>query len=553
MADTLAALDVGTNSFHLVIARFTGDGHQFEVIEREKEMVRLGSGGADTADMRVLEPEAIERGIAALRRCRLLADAHDAPLYAVATSAVREADNAEEFLRRARDEAGVDVQVIAGTEEARLIHLGVLQAVPVFDKRLVLIDIGGGSTEILVGEQGEVLAATSLKLGAIRLTRRFFRTDILHPAAVDSCRRHVRAMLVPVRHAVGQLGFDVAVGSSGTIGAVAAMVRAARVPAEPAPRSRSGFEMSLDEVRAVVEALVDAGSVEKRRSLPGLDERRADIILAGALILEQVMGELGIGRLTLSDYALREGVLLDGRQRQQDGALHQLRDLRNRNVEHLAELMDDAPAHSAHAADLALQLFDGTRDRHGLGDGARALLEAAARLANVGRFVSHDKHHKHSYYVIRNTDQLTGFTDHEIELIAAIARYHRKSAPKETHVEYRALRDEDRTMVWTCAVILRLAFSLDRSRSGLVRSVRTVTRPADGNGRGPADDSGERLAVLLDAVPGADLSLELYSAADRTDDLAAVLGVPVAVEVAEVADGAGTVGRRPSPEPVSGP
>src|SRR4051812_31420630 len=178
---TLAALDLGTNSFHLVVARFTGEGHQFEVIAREKEMVRLGSG---SGDMKVLEDDAIDRGIAALTRCRQIADAHDARLHAVATSAVREAENADVFLARARNEAGVDVDVISGTEEARLIHLGVLQAVPVFDRRLVLIDIGGGSTEVLVGEHGEILTSGSLKLGAIRLTRRFFRSDRLHPAAV---------------------------------------------------------------------------------------------------------------------------------------------------------------------------------------------------------------------------------------------------------------------------------------------------------------------------------------------------------------------------------
>jgi exopolyphosphatase / guanosine-5'-triphosphate,3'-diphosphate pyrophosphatase len=526
MGDTLAALDVGTNSFHLVVARFIGDGHQFEVISRQKEMVRLGSGEVETADMKTLEPDAIERGIAALRRCRLLADAHDAPLYAVATSAVREADNAEDFLFRARTEAGVDVQVVTGVEEARLIHLGVLQALPVFDKRIVLIDIGGGSTEILVGEQGDVLASGSYKLGAIRLTRRYFRSDPLPAAAVDSCRRHIRSTLVHMRRSVARLGFDVAVGSSGTVGAVAAMVHAARLDAGDPPRSWSGFEMSRREVRAVVRALIDAGSVEARRSIPGLDEKRADIILAGAVILEETMVELDIHRLVVSDYALREGVLLDAREREEGGALHHLHDLRRRNVVQLGAVMDDAPEHSATAARLALDLFDGTQPWHGLGDDVRELLEAAALLANVGRFVSHDKHHKHSYYVIRNTDQLTGFTDHEIELIALMARYHRKSPPKESHPEYASLRDEDRVLVWTGAVLLRLAFALDRSRSGLVRHVRTVVQ------REGSPES--TLLLVVEAAPGADLSLELYSASLSTEALATVLDVPAVEVTAEI-------------------
>jgi exopolyphosphatase/guanosine-5'-triphosphate,3'-diphosphate pyrophosphatase len=520
MADTLAALDVGTNSFHLVVARFTGDGHQFEVIERQKEMVRLGSGGADTADMRMIEPDAMDRGIAALRRCRLLADAHDAPLYAVATSAVREADNAEDFLERARAEAGVDVEVVAGTEEARLIHLGVLQALPVYDKRLVLIDIGGGSTEVLVGEAGEVLASASFKLGAIRLTRRFFGGERLHPAAVDSCRRHIRATLVPIKAVVDQLGFDVAVGSSGTIGAVAAMAQAALDAQDAPPRTWNGYEVTRDEVKRVVKALAGCATVEERRGLPGLDDRRADIILAGAVILEQAMEELAIDRLVLSDYALREGVLLDARERHQGGALHHLHDLRRRNVEHLATLMDDAPDHAAHAATLALQLFDGSAELHGLPPQARELVDAAAHLANVGRFVSHDKHHKHSYYVIRNTDQLTGFTDHEIELIAVMARYHRKSPPKESHPEFRDLRPKDRALVWTGAALLRMAFALDRSRARLVRTVGCTVRP---EGETP------RLVLELHAAEGADLSLERYAADDRSGDLADALGVPVAV------------------------
>ena len=340
---TLAALDIGTNSFHLVVARFVGDGHQFEVIEREKEMVRLGSG---SGDMKLLEPDAIDRGIAALTRCRRIAEVHGAHLHAVATSAVREAENADEFLRRARDEAGVEVEVVSGVEEARLIHLGVLQAVPVFDRRLVLVDIGGGSTEILVGERGEIVTAGSLKLGAIRMTRRFFRTDSLHPAAVDSCRRHIRAALTHTRREVARTGFDVAVGSSGTIGAVAAMIHAARDPKDPAPRVWNGFEISRKEVKAAVRSLIDAGSLEKRLAIPGLDPKRADIILGGALVLEQVMGELDIATMVVSDYALREGVLLDALDREAGGALHHLGDLRRRNVMHLVDTMDDDPAHS---------------------------------------------------------------------------------------------------------------------------------------------------------------------------------------------------------------
>jgi exopolyphosphatase/guanosine-5'-triphosphate,3'-diphosphate pyrophosphatase len=273
----------------------------------------------------------------------------------------------------------------------------------------------------------------------------------------------------------------------------------------------------------VVRALVEAGSVEARRRLPGLDDKRADIILGGAVILEQVMGELEITTMVVSDYALREGVLLDARERAGGASIHQLHDLRRRGVLHLAELMDDDPEHSARTARLALEVFDTAAPWLGLRDDARELLEAAALLANVGQFVSHDKHHKHSYYVIRNTDHLQGYTDHEIELIALIARYHRKSAPKDSHPEFAALRSADQHLVRGCAGILRIAIGLDRTHAGLVEHVRVA--------RGKKDEGALARPMVIEVIgrPDADLSLELYTAEERKDLLASVLGAPVTV------------------------
>jgi exopolyphosphatase/guanosine-5'-triphosphate,3'-diphosphate pyrophosphatase len=514
MAENLAAVDIGTNSIHLVVARFDDEGH-FEVIADEKEVVRLGSSGGD---MKELAPDAIDRGIAALTRFRQVADISSAPLSAVATSAVREADNAEEFIRRARDEAGVDVEVISGIEEARLIHLGVLQAVPVLERRLLLIDIGGGSTEVLIGERGETLAARSFKLGAIRLTRRFFKTDRLHPGAVDACRRFVRSTLSAMARDVERLGFDVAVGCSGTIEAVVAMAHASRRKAPP-PRSLTNTTVTRKEVEAVVKRLAGAATVAKRRELPGIEPDRADILLGGAIVAEQAMAIFGIDELIVSDYALREGALLDAFQRRHGGALHHLHDLRRRSVVRLAEMMDDEPEHSAHVAELALELFDGTVRYHGLGDDARELLEAAALLANVGLFVSHSKHHKHSYYVIRNSDHLSGFTDHEVEMIALVARYHRKSAPSAKHAEFAALRPDDQATVRALAGVLRVAIGLDRTHAALVTGLRVGRR-------------GKAVVIEAASRPGADLGLELYTANERKALLEEVIGRPVRIEAA---------------------
>lgn len=521
MTDAIAAIDIGTNSFHLVVARPV-EGHSFEVVAREKEMVRLGAGagpGRGETDLKELQPAAIERGVITLERFRRVAEIHDAKIYAVATSAVREADNAKVFVKRARIEAGVDIDVITGVEEARLIHLGVLQSVPVYDKRLVLVDIGGGSTEILVGERSEVLAAGSLKVGALRLQRRFFKTELLHPAAVDSCRRHVRSTLAPMSRSVRALGFEVAVGSSGTIEAVAGLVNAASAGEQP--RSFNLFEFTRDQVDAAVRRVIDAETVDKRRSLPGIDPSRADIILPGVLILQETMHELGIEKMTVSDFALREGVLLDALERERGATRHHLSDLRRRSVVHLGELMDDDPEHSRRAAMLALRLFD-ELTRLGLielGDNERELLEAGALLANVGMFVSHDRHHKHSYYVIRNSDHLAGFTDHEIELVALLARYHRKSAPKLSHHEFSVLDAEQQHVVRSLAGILRVAIALDRAHAGLVKKVKCRVR----------EGGDRRLVIEVLPVDGADTSLELYTANERKGLLSEVLGMPVSV------------------------
>jgi exopolyphosphatase / guanosine-5'-triphosphate,3'-diphosphate pyrophosphatase len=519
MTEVLAALDVGTNSFHLVVARL-GSGDRFDVIAREKELVRLGSGAGDMTE---LEPDAIERGILALDRLRRVAESHGADLYAVATSAVREANNADVFLRRARTDAGVDVQVISGQEEARLIHLGVLQSLPVFDTRLVLMDIGGGSTELLIGERGDTLAVASLKIGALRLTQRFFGSQRLHPSAVDACRRWLRAELAPVAKPMRDLGHQVAIGSSGTVATLCAMAQAQR--GGEAPRTFNGFAFTAGELNEVVTALVAAESLEERRRLPGLDSSRADIILAGALIAESAMAALGINELVYSDYALREGALLDALHRRRGGTLHHLHDLRRRSVEHLAGMMDDDPAHRLTVARLALELFDLTEPWHGASDQARELLEAAALLSNIGLFVAHSGHHRHAYYVIRNTEHLAGFTDNEIELIAQAARYHRKSPPKLSHPEFAALAPEHQRTVRVLAGILRLAIALDRVHDNAVAGLSIVADPA----KDPGADRGADDAVVIGVSPrdGASLELALYAASDRKGLLEDVLGRPV--------------------------
>ncbi len=505
----LAAVDIGTNSFHLVVARPTGDS-RFEVVDREKAMVRLGSGAGD---MKRLEDDAMDRGVVALKRFRQIAQSAGATVHAVATSAVREAENRDEFLRRARTEAGVEIDVISGAEEARLIHVGVLQGVAGLERRHLLIDIGGGSTEFVIGEGRRVLEAVSLKLGAIRLTERFLSREPLRKKDVAECRRYVRAYLThPVRGA-RILGFEVAVGSSGTIGNLAEMVNAAR-GAEPL-KTLSSFTFSADELSTVVTRLAKASTTADRMELPGLDPKRADIILGGAIILEQAFAELDIEEMTVSDHALREGVLLDALRRRDRVSPGHLEDLRRQSVMHLAAICPGEASHSEHTTRLALELFEATGAWHGLGQECGEWLEAAGLLANVGLFVSHDRHHLHSYYVIRNSDLLVGFTDHEIEIIAQVARYHRKSAPRPRHPEFARLAEDDQATVRTLAGILRVAVALDRTRAGLVKNVSVRSAKGD-----------DELEVAVEAS-GHDVDPELYTAESRTALLEEALGLPV--------------------------
>ena len=517
--ETHAVIDIGTNSIHLLVARLDDDGG-FDVVAQEKEPVRLGSGAGD---LDLLTDDAIDRGIGALGRFVQMAQIWNADVTAVATSAVREAKNRREFVQRARFEAGVDVDVITGVEEARLIYLGVLQALQVIDRDVMLVDIGGGSTEILVGHNGTVTAARSLKVGHIRLTDRFFPDGKVTSAAVDDCRKFIRSFLSPVVHELKGLPREIAVGCSGTIEAIAGLIEHAE---GRTPRTLNNVEFTRAQLNRVTKQVLAAKTTERRRELSGLDPRRADVMPGGVLLLQQIFEQLQIQSLTVSEYALREGVFLDRfRQRIGPAAFHHLSDIRLDGVLRMADLFQEDREHVTHATDLALRLFDETKEVHGRGHRWRDLLEAAGLLHNVGLFISHAAHHKHSYYVIRNSDQLVGFTDREIELVAQIARYHRKSAPKKTHPEFAELGRKDQNAVRLLAGLLRLGIALDRGRTTAVHDVRCrITK----------DTCEIGLTVT------GDVELERYSADQRKDLAEEALGRSIEIEIDE---------RAASPEP----
>jgi exopolyphosphatase / guanosine-5'-triphosphate,3'-diphosphate pyrophosphatase len=463
----LAAVDIGTNSIHLIVAEIDPSTGGFRTLGREKDLVRLGSG---SNDMKYLSEAAMDRALLALRRIRKVADASNAQVRAIATSAVREALNKDEFVRRVKAETGIRVEIASGVEEARLIHLGVLQAVPVFRKRHLMIDIGGGSTEFLLGHERTVLFNNSLKLGAVRLTDRFFKSEGKPGArTIEECRHYVRGILSPVERGLDEFRFEIAVGSSGTITNLAQIISVGRGNASDMPMN--AFVFTRKELSKAVEKIIASPGSEERSRIPGLDPARADIIVAGAVILDEIFDVLRLKTMTVSDYALREGIILDTIEKfYRTEKLDHLHDIRYASVMQIAGNFNYEKKHARQVARLALQIFDQTESMHHLGDNERVYLEAAAILHEVGLFISHTQHHRHSYYLIRNAE-LLGFTENEKEIIANIARYHRKSHPKLKHEGYNRLDADEQMVVHKLASILRIADGLDRTHAAVVKDV----------------------------------------------------------------------------------
>lgn len=517
-----AAIDIGTNSIHLVVARALPEGG-FDVVTTEKESVRLGSG---SGDMKRLEPDAIERGVAALSHMVEVATSFGAEITAVATSAVREAENRDEFVTRVRNELGLPIEVISGYEEARLIHHGVIHAVPLSDRRALIVDIGGGSTEFIVGEGSELVEARSLRLGAIRLTQRFFdaaTADSDEPPsgqAIENCRTHLRSALDGVSRELGGHRPEMAIGSSGTITAVATMIGAAR---GGDIRQINGFSFSAEELRSTVSEVLNLDRAA-RRKIKGLDDRRADIIVGGILLLDEIFSAFDLSAMTMSEFALREGVLFD----RFPAGIEHLKDLRRSNATRLANQLDPDADHAETVARLAGQLFDRTADLHGLDSDAKQLLVLAAIVHNVGMFISHSGHHKHTYYIVRNSEQLTGFSEQEIELIALIARYHRKSVPSEKHEEFARLPKAERRLVRLLAGLLRVAIGFDRRHSGRVSALSVRSEDADRDADGA--DSRPRLIVEPVVANAEDVGVEVAAARERSDLLAAALDVEIVIQ-----------------------
>ena len=507
----IAAIDIGTNSVHMIVVQVRPD-LSFEVIDREKEMVRLGAGGLDG---RALTPEAMHAALQVLSKFRRLAESHKVDeVIAVATSATREAENGGEFLQAVTQQTGIRPRVISGTEEARLIHLAAVYGVSVPGDVAVVIDIGGGSVEVTRGTGAAIELGRSFKLGVIRLTERFVKTDPLEPRDERKLVRHIDGEIGKYLHQVARGGFERVIGTSGTILSLGAVASAAEGLAPGAPLRNRRF--TAKQIRRVRKDLV-ALDLEKRLRVPGLEPRRADLAVAGAILVDEILRRLGAGEITLCDLSLREGLVLDyiSRHRKEIAQADRYPDVRRRSVFELAERCNYWPEHSQHVARLAIGLFDQTRAIHGLTDREREWLEYAGILHDIGVHISYEGHHKHSYYLVKNGD-LRGFEPDEIEAIALVARYHRQATPKRSHDGFADLRRRTRRTVRTLAAILRLAESLDRSHAQTITGLELHDR---------GDDD------LLQLRTTGDAELELWAAARHATPFERLTGKPLRLEV----------------------
>ncbi|QNJ14776.1 exopolyphosphatase [Synechococcus sp. A18-46.1] len=474
----VAAIDIGTNSTHLLVASVDTTLGTFSIEQAEKSTTRLGERDPDSGE---LTSAGMQRGYETLRRFRDLAISHDVEqIVTAATSAVREAPNGREFLQSIRDGLGMDVDLVSGPEEARLIYLGVLSGMSFGDRPHLLLDIGGGSTELILADGRDARALTSTRVGAVRLQRDFVKDDPIPPQRRSFLQAFIQGSLEPavdkVHRRIKPGEIPVLVATSGTAMAIGAL--AASEDDRP-PLKLHGYRVSRQRLDRVVEKLVTM-TPEQRRDLSPINDRRAEIIVPGALILQTTMQMLGVDELVLSERALREGLIVDWMLRHgllEDRFSFQS-SIRQRTVIHQVQRFAVNQRRAERVATHALSLYDATEGLMHQDDGqGRELLWAAAMLHACGQHINLSAYHKHSWYLIRH-GELLGYSEAEHLMVAAIARYHRRSLPKKRHESWQALVTRDnRRRVSEMALLLRLAAALDRRPEPVVASLRVNTTP----------------------------------------------------------------------------
>jgi exopolyphosphatase/guanosine-5'-triphosphate,3'-diphosphate pyrophosphatase len=506
--ERLAAIDVGSNSVRLLVAEY-GPHSGITVIDEVKEAPRLATGVAQTGR---LDPTAMDRAVDALRRMVSVAERRGVTrTAAVATAAVREATNGDEFIRRVRADVGLDLRIIDAGTEAALSYRSVAHHFPLEGGRTVVADIGGGSLELLGAVDGLIEHSLSLPFGAVRLTELHLSGKPDQRAAVKRLREYLRRQFrrkLPIRDwsALTLIGSG---GSFTNLGRMAAARRGLSA-ADPV----HGASVTIAEVEHLLDWL-SGMSTEKRAQVDGLSPQRADIIVAGLAVTAEVLERIEAREVKISAFGLREGLLLE--MAGADTAPAAVEPLRL--IREFAERCHVDRRHAEHVRILALNIFDLLADKLDAADDERGLLEAAALLHDVGQLVSYRKHHKHSYQLIMHADRLP-FSPRERHIVALVTRYHRRRGPRKKQADFAALPKADQAVVRRLAGMLRIAEGLDRGHTAIVEKVAIELCPT-------------RLTIR--AVPryaGADLSLECWGAEEQADLMAKVMAREVVIEPA---------------------
>jgi exopolyphosphatase/guanosine-5'-triphosphate,3'-diphosphate pyrophosphatase len=462
--ERLAAIDIGSNSIHMVVAEAEPNGG-YRLLGREREMVRLGKTGLGDG---ALSEAAMQDGLEALAKMTNVARLRGTErVVAVATSAVREAANGADFLARVKALTGLDVQLLTGIEEGRLIYRAVREVVDLGPDSAVIVDVGGGSTEWITAEAGELEAVVSLPLGSLRCAGEL-AGDPPGAAALDRLRRRIDKRLAAAvpREPVARL-----IATSGTAVCCADLID--HFADRPWKEVSGAREVRARDLATLVERLRPL----KRRQiadLPPVGGPRSDSLLAGAVLLQALVAHSGVERFQVSDRALREGLVLAALGHPIPLAT-QPEDLRRRQVLQLAERSESVYRHNLQSARLAVRLFDVTASLHGFGAREREWLEYAALLHDIGYSVHYKGHHKHAYYLIRNA-VLDAFDQREIEIIANVARYHRGATPKPRHPTMATLKPWQQRTIRKLAALLRVADALDRTHASRVEEIYCAIR-----------------------------------------------------------------------------
>ncbi len=468
-------VDIGTNAVRLLVVRINPN-FSYTIVSQEKEVVRLGEAEFKT---NTLQEEAMERTIFVCGKFADLAKTYGAKeIIAVGTSAIREARNKLEFLQKLFLETGLNVHVITGQEEARLIWLGVSSGTDIGEEKAIFLDLGGGSTEIAIGNQHECFYVNSLRLGAIRLTTKFIGegwTGHIRYGIYKKIKNYACSKVHEVKPRVLQYGARLAWGSSGTV------INLAEIACKLLKKNGNGTVLTLSRKNLKkVASILCALSLEERKKLPAINPDRADIIVAGAAIIEAVMEEFGLEEIVISHRELRDGLLVDYLSNFEGFRELQRAPTRNRSVLHLGRSCNFDEKHSETVASLALQLFDSAKQigLHNLGEEEKELLKHAAILHDVGDFLSFNDHHLHSHYIISNAE-LLGFNTEEIQIMANIARFHRKKLPSKKAMKNLGLDEKTKEAIVILSTFLRFAEKLDRSHCGLVKKAVFIKNSKD--------------------------------------------------------------------------